>query len=184
MPRTVRADFAILGWLSIEPMSGYDLKRRIEGSIAMFWNEGFSSIYPTLRRLSEAGLIEESEPRPGDHPSRRVWRVSQGGIDQLKGWLAQPFAVTQTRNECALKVFFGQHLDPATLRRHLSEYKRQHEEGLVELTKIDARLGSDPSESAPYRRMTSQLGLRLCQATIDWCEDALAELPDGTPNAP
>lgn len=107
MPRVPRADFAILGWLSVEPMSGYDLKKKIEGSIAMFWNEGFSSIYPTLRRLSERGLIVESQPAPGDHPSRRVWQATEAGIEELTAWLAEPFAVTHTRNECALKVFSG-----------------------------------------------------------------------------
>lgn len=179
MPRTARAEFAILGWLSIEPMSGYDLKKRIERSVSMFWNESFSSIYPTLNKLSEGGMIVESEPAPGDHPSRRVWKVTDVGLHALKEWLAEPFAATHTRNECALKVFFGHHLSHASLRLHLEEYRRQHHEGLAELVAIDARLGSEPGKSAPYRRMTAQLGIRLCNATLDWCDEMLEELEQG-----
>ncbi|MEM1099632.1 MAG: hypothetical protein AAGH92_12695 [Planctomycetota bacterium] len=74
------------------------------------------------------------------------------------------------------KSFFGQHLDPLTLRKHLHEYRSRHEEGLAELTAIDTRLSNEGGEGVRYRRMTAQLGLRLCEATIAWCDDTLAQL--------
>ncbi|MGH9601902.1 MAG: PadR family transcriptional regulator, partial [Terriglobales bacterium] len=43
--------FALLGLLSLGPQSGYDLKKRMEQSIAHFWSESYGQIYPTLRRL-------------------------------------------------------------------------------------------------------------------------------------
>ena len=42
---------AILGVLGFCPMSGYDVKKLIERSIAHFWNESYGQIYPILNRL-------------------------------------------------------------------------------------------------------------------------------------
>src|SRR5439155_265174 len=43
--------YAILGVLSRRAMSGYDVKKLIERSIAHFWNESHAQIYPILNPL-------------------------------------------------------------------------------------------------------------------------------------
>ena len=48
---------ALLGLLSLKPMSGYEIKQMIEGSIGYFWRESFGQIYPTLKRLEKGGWI-------------------------------------------------------------------------------------------------------------------------------
>ena len=56
--------FAVLGLLSIRPMSGYDLKHTIEASTRNFWNESYGQIYPALRALADAGLVmRQPEPK-------------------------------------------------------------------------------------------------------------------------
>ncbi len=47
-------DYIILGCLSIEPMSGYDIKRLISISTSLFYNASYGSIYPTLKKMEEA----------------------------------------------------------------------------------------------------------------------------------
>jgi len=55
--------FAVLGLLSIRPMSGYDLKQVIESSTRNFWSESYGQIYPVLRELTAGGLaIRIAEP--------------------------------------------------------------------------------------------------------------------------
>ncbi|MYF92724.1 MAG: PadR family transcriptional regulator, partial [Gemmatimonadetes bacterium] len=56
MPKTNKSKYAIMGMLSIRPMSGYDMKKLIAQSISYFWNESFGQIYPTLKKLVEEGL--------------------------------------------------------------------------------------------------------------------------------
>ena len=178
MARTSAAKYAILGWLSIEPMSGYDLRRRIQGSVGMFWNESFGSIYPTLRKLEDEGLIEEHNGGDGDHPSRRVMTPTERGLGRLRAWLAEGFAPTTTRNEFALKIFFGGHQDRDTLISHIESYRAEHVEGLVRLDGIQRRLktGDAGVFSAECRLMTAELGDRLCRATIEWCDEMLGRL--------
>ena len=42
--------------------SGYDIKKAIDIATRFFWSASFGQIYPELKRLQKAGLVEvESE---------------------------------------------------------------------------------------------------------------------------
>ena len=56
-PRSSSTSEALLGLLTIEPMSGYDLGLVIRDSIGHFWNESYGQIYPNLKRLAAEGLV-------------------------------------------------------------------------------------------------------------------------------
>lgn len=47
--------YAILGLLSRERLSGYDLTRGMRGRVGNFWSAKHSQIYPELARLEEGG---------------------------------------------------------------------------------------------------------------------------------
>ena len=47
-----KSKYAIMGMLSMGPMSGYDIKKRFEKSLSYFWNESYGQIYPILRKLA------------------------------------------------------------------------------------------------------------------------------------
>ena len=55
--RSSSSQEVLLGLLTVEPMSGYDLGQSIRTSIGFFWNESYGQIYPTLKRLAAAGLV-------------------------------------------------------------------------------------------------------------------------------
>ncbi|MDH3629255.1 MAG: PadR family transcriptional regulator, partial [Acidobacteriota bacterium] len=48
MPDRSSSRYAVLGILTLEPMSGYDIKKFIETSVAHFWRESYGNIYPLL----------------------------------------------------------------------------------------------------------------------------------------
>ena len=43
---------AILGLLTLKPMSGYEIKQLFDKSISFLWRVHMSQIYPALARLS------------------------------------------------------------------------------------------------------------------------------------
>jgi len=73
MARTNTTQYAILGLLSHQPQSGYDLKKTIDGSIGFFWNENYGHLYPILRRLEKAGLVARKIQKNRDAP---FWRMT------------------------------------------------------------------------------------------------------------
>ena len=80
--RTTTAE-ALLGMLSLGPMSGYEIRQPIEESIGNFWRESFGQIYPTLKRLvagwAGGGGVEERGARVTGR--RKVYRADGGGLE-------------------------------------------------------------------------------------------------------
>ena len=72
-------ELAVLGLLNESPMHGYELRKRLSATLGAFRAFSYGSLYPTLRRLSEAGWITEEEPlaQPSVRRSRRGKRVYQ-----------------------------------------------------------------------------------------------------------
>ncbi|MDQ2700516.1 MAG: PadR family transcriptional regulator, partial [Actinomycetota bacterium] len=60
----------ILGFLSEGEKSGYDIKSQVDTSTRFFWTASYGQIYPELKRLKEAGLIEEAGAPTGER--RRI----------------------------------------------------------------------------------------------------------------
>ena len=65
MARGNRTTHAILGFLTWGPMSGYEIRKRVEESIGNFWSVSFGQIYPELRRLEAEGLFRRDEDLAG-----------------------------------------------------------------------------------------------------------------------
>src|SRR2546428_11912841 len=82
--------YAILGVLSRRPMSGYDVKKLIDRSIAHFWSESYGQIYPILNRLAAEGLAERRRERQRGQPGRHVYSLTSEGRAGLLPWLAPP----------------------------------------------------------------------------------------------
>ena len=70
MSRHGTTELAVLGALSVEPMSGYAVRAAITGTLGHFWSESFGQIYPTLARLESERLVV----RDGD--GREIGRAS------------------------------------------------------------------------------------------------------------
>ncbi|MEI9907539.1 MAG: PadR family transcriptional regulator [Actinomycetota bacterium] len=80
--RAESLEFALLGLLSQAELHGYELRKRLSAIYGPFRALSFSVLYPQLRRMLEAGLIEESFAQSGGGLSRRskiVYRLSKLG---------------------------------------------------------------------------------------------------------
>jgi len=179
MSRSSRTPYVILGLLSVEPMSGYDLKATIDDSISQFWSESYGQLYPALKRMYADGLVDRADAATGGR-RRHVYAITDAGREALRRWLAEPVAPRIVRNEMLLKLFFGRHLDLATLRGHL---EREHAvaRGTAQgIQGVIAHLRANEGESPdlPYWLLTLDLGRRTAEARAAWAESALATLAD------
>ena len=179
-----RTHFAILGFLTLGPMSGYDIKKLVEESTENFWSESFGQIYPALRRLTEAGLVEKDEgPSEGGRP-RHVYSINDRGREALAAWLREPTEPSPVRMELLLKLFFGARCDRATNRQQILAYREQMVRDLERYRSITERLHRERAEAAdlPYWLLTLRFGERDRAAHIAWCDETLAVL-EGLPDA-
>ena len=81
---------ALLGLLSIGPMSGYDLRQLIPWSIGQFWNESYGQIYPALKQMTADGLVERETERACRNSisaltePRSVWKAERNVSTSLR----------------------------------------------------------------------------------------------------
>lgn len=122
--------YILLGMLNYMPMTGYALKRQLDGSTAYFWHAYHSQIYTTLRKLEEQGLLESELEDGEDHLNRRVYTITETGKAALRGWLDKPLTdLAPAKEPLLVRLFFsGQRdkaavLDELRLQRTLREQK-------------------------------------------------------------
>jgi PadR family transcriptional regulator AphA len=119
---------ALLSLLSAEPMSGYDLERVLNETSGYVWTAQSSQIYTTLRQMERDELIEAEELRTGDR-TRRVYRLLEEGVEELRRWAAEPVAYGAERDVAHLKASLLNllTLDQAEslFRAHLAHYRQR-----------------------------------------------------------
>jgi len=178
-----RTSFAILGFLTFGPVSGYDIKKLVEESTGNFWSESFGQIYPALRKLTGDGLIEKQVTASEGGRPRHVYSINERGREALAAWQQEPTAPPPARIELLLKLFFGACCSRATNRRQILAYRDQMVRDLERYRSIGERLRREHADAAelPYWLMTLRFGEHDRAAHIAWCDETLAaleELPD------
>ena len=58
MAKDRKIDLVILGLLSHEDLTGYDIKKQIDSGISFFWKGSFGSIYPALSEMEKSGFVK------------------------------------------------------------------------------------------------------------------------------
>ena len=77
-------EYAILGLLSLRPMTGYDIKKVFAGTAALYWSDNNNQIYRTLLNLHRDQLLEREIQPQENYPARKVYRISEKGREELR----------------------------------------------------------------------------------------------------
>jgi PadR family transcriptional regulator, regulatory protein AphA len=179
MPRRISSSTqALLGLLSIEPMSGYDLGQNIRASVGHIWSESYGQIYPNLKKLAATGLVSSKEEKQKGKPSRHIYSITPKGRNQLTAWLGVPPQPEIPRNELLLKLFFGSLVPAPVLIAYVERMVLEHRALLEKFTRIEREeiaVHKDRPE-APFWRMTARYGQLEMEAHLHWAEETLATL--------
>jgi DNA-binding PadR family transcriptional regulator len=170
-------EIAVLGLLNESPMHGYELRKRLATLLGAFRAFSYGSLYPALRRLSDAGWISEEAAldAASANPSRsrrgkRVYRLTAEGKEHLAELLADvgPEALddeefgarlaffAQTRSEIRLQVLEGR--------------RRRVEQQLDGMKSTIARTGERLDR---YTRELQQHGLESVDREVRWLTELI-----------
>jgi DNA-binding PadR family transcriptional regulator len=181
--------FAILGLLARESLSGYDLTQRMKGRVGFFWGAGHSQIYPELARLEEGGFVTHSVVEQRERPDKKVFEITERGLEALKGWAAEPPPRKPPKDELTLKAYSVWLADGAEAARLFSDEGRRHEEQLARYEEIRdwmEREWADDVRRPDSPRFASYAALRRGilyeRGNAEWCRwlaGAVEEKPEG-----
>jgi PadR family transcriptional regulator, regulatory protein AphA len=157
--------YVILGMLALGVRTGYDIKASVDQSTRFFWAASYGQIYPELRRLEEAGLINgKSSPTGGR--KRREYTLTEAGRDELRRWLETPAQPPELRDESLLKLFFADALPLEQALEQLRLRRLDHEQFLAFLRDLD----SSPGEEPPFVDLVLRYGIAYAEFNVAWCE--------------
>jgi PadR family transcriptional regulator, regulatory protein AphA len=157
--------YVILGMVSREPRSGYEIKALVDNSTRFFWAASYGQIYPELKRLSEAGLVEGVDAPRGDR-KRTVYAITADGEGELKSWLRQPPQTSEMREEGLLKLFFAGVLPPEEAVKTLQAMREQR----LALAERLRALQPEAETKDPFSLIVLQGGIEFNEWFADWCE--------------
>jgi DNA-binding PadR family transcriptional regulator len=169
---------ALLGLLSIEPMSGYDLGQNIRASIGHIWSESYGQIYPNLKKLAAAGFVSAREAHQKGKPSRHIYSITQKGREELNAWLGIPPQPEIPRNELLLKLFFGSQVPASILMAYVKRMIAEHRALLEKFIRIEREEIAEQKHrpEAAFWRMTARYGQLEMEAHLRWAKETLAAL--------
>jgi len=174
MKNNSKTQFAILGALSIQPMSGYEIKKMMAESTNYFWSESNGQIYPTLAKLAKEKLVTIEKQMLGAK-IKKIYTLTKTGKTKLQEWLRQDFEYYPPRDELLLKLFYGQNVE-SKFSIHQIQKHLQKCQGLLKIfSSIEKTLTTmvKQNKRPVYFLVTVKAGVRSVQAEIAWCKEAI-----------
>lgn len=173
-------ELAILGLLHETPMHGYELRKRLLallGAIRAAFSYG--SLYPTLKRMRQRGLIAEEAPQEGaaEQPlltgrrARKVYRLTPEGKEHFAQLMAD--AGPESADEALFGVHFAffSRTDPATRLRILEARRRRVEERRERIREALARTAE---RLDAYGLELQRHGLETAEREVRWLNELIA----------
>ncbi len=173
-PKTTTFE-ALLGVLSMGPMTGYEIRQRIDSSIGNFWSESFGQIYPTLAKLHKQGLVEAKSDKK---TVGKLYSLTPAGRKRLRAWLAEMPQPRTPRNELLLKLFFATNGDLARAHEQVLDQRARSVADLRRYEAIEAHLKAEQSGNPglPFFLITLNYGLAEARAILAWADQTVAML--------
>ncbi|MEW5942047.1 MAG: PadR family transcriptional regulator [Chloroflexota bacterium] len=173
-------EHAILGFLDYAPMSGYDLKKYFDQSVAHFWSATQSHIYKSLEGLEKKGWAEARVIPQEGKPNRKEYQITDAGRAELRRWLVTPLPLDPVREGWLIQIFFSHFSSNEEIAALFEERSRLIRERLESLNTAAQAAIDESKREIPFERahqlwqMTLDYGKEYYEFELAWSEKMLA----------
>jgi DNA-binding PadR family transcriptional regulator len=168
---------AILGLISQEPRSGYDIRRIFTTTPMGHFSASPGAIYPALDRLVRTGLIKGVIDRKQALRPRRLYSLTDRGRRALDEALLRPVDrsdVIWRLDELLLRFAFMGSIHEQ--KRTLAYLESLLGEVEIHVSWLQEQLAAMPESTAPYGPLAIKHGVMTYRATARWVRHALRQL--------
>ena len=168
---------ALLGLLQEQPMSGYDLRKLFAATPLRHFSTSPGAIYPALRRLQNAGLIEGMLDRSTPLRPREVFCPTTAGLAALEEHLSTPPSRSEVCDHLDL-IFLRFVFMPGVLgvARTLDFLQLLAVEIRGYLAELEAFQKEHAKEMPIGPRLALMHGIETYNLHLSWCRRAMAAL--------
>ncbi len=178
--RRNKTRFAVLGMLSIQPKTGYDIKKDIETLLPTVWSESYGQIYKVLAQLETEKLVTRKHIEQKGRPNKVRYSITKRGQKELIAYLHTPPDKIVIRDETMLKLFMGFNVEPIynieVLNNEIARIQRCLDE--IPQKKAAMKPLPLPRQNTMFQLM-GELGVEYFQMKKRWCRKAIRILQEG-----
>jgi DNA-binding PadR family transcriptional regulator len=173
--RSRSPEYALLGFLYLQPSHGYDLHRLLLAELGQNWHVSQSQTYNILKRLVAQDSISSTTVAQEKLPPIQLLTITPQGRAQFETWLETPSgsSVRAIRLEFITRLYFTQRIAP---QKTLPMLAAQTAEVQNMLARLEARLAGLPEEQL-FNRLSLQLRIRQLGSIVTWMDECRAAFP-------
>ncbi len=163
--RSCSPEFALLGFLYLQPGHGYDLHRRLTAELGEIWRVSQSQTYNILKRLQSQGYLTARRVTQEKLPAMQTLEITPAGRARFEAWLAAPSGggVRAVRLDFLTRLYFARQLDPSRLPAMLADQTERLRQTVARLEVRQA--------SGEINRLSLQLRIRQLRSVLEWLEE-------------
>lgn len=170
-------EFAVIGLLTLKPMSGYEMRQLVSQSISHFWSESYGQLYPSLKRLVSAGLVTKKTDLASKR-DKHIYSITDRGRDELARWLSEAPKPQPPRSELLLKLFF---LSPQMAEISIEHVTRTRDRAIEDLRHfgyVEEKIRSEHPDHPQLQQWlyTLSFGRHRAEGVVRWADEVLNDL--------
>lgn len=170
-------------------MTGYELAKHFDASVASVWHASHTQIYPELKRLEAEGLLQAVSTPRGARGTKRTYSITPAGCADLQRWVEDVQEPVLERNLAYLKATYLEYATFDAARRqfeeHLLHYQRLEQQWLAHSEDLrrrntalmQERLGRAPETAhegiISYKTHVYSGLIARAQAEVQWAHRGL-----------
>jgi PadR family transcriptional regulator AphA len=168
--------YFILGLLTRQPMSGYDVKRFLKHLDWLIDSPSFGSVYPALHSLLKDGLVTVEVIPNKDRPARKVYTITEAGRQALQEWLDQPVDPDVSLKAFLMRLMLATNLPYTGVVECLQQRRSQVAAHRASLKQV---VGAGDEELGLGQRLAFDYGLTAAKAELAWLDRILEDALSG-----
>ena len=168
----------ILGILNQQPLSGYDLNKEFNSTVAHFWQTEQSQIYRTLHKLEEDDYVTVETIIQEHTPNKKIYSITKAGREALHTWLRKTKKPPAVRDAQLASLFFGAEIEPETVIAQVEHWLQTSHTQLQILQAIKENIPPESTMGHWQRHqimeyLTLDYGIYTYTLEIEWLEKTL-----------
>ena len=137
--------YALLGYLSWQPFSGYDLKKLISESDLFYWSGNNNQIYNSLVDLYKRGLVSKEVQLQESLPAKKIYTITPEGRAELRRQMLAAPELPECHSNFLIQLAWAGDLSPEEIDSLLASYE---EEITVQLRMRQVQAGVQPASDS------------------------------------
>ncbi|MBF4163923.1 PadR family transcriptional regulator [Nocardioides acrostichi] len=165
-------ELAVLGLLHEGPMHGYELRKRL--NLMLGWGRvlSYGSLYPALKKMLRANLIEEAtvSPAPVSKRQRIVYEVTPTGHDEFERLMSEVGPAAWEDDTFDIRFAFFSSTDMEIRLRVLEGRRTRLQE---RLERVQQQLSMTQAEVDRYAAELQRHGVESVEREVRWLSELI-----------